>query len=78
MLQLRIERQRRGWSLAKLCARTGGIDPAVLSRIERAVWPAGPSWRRRIAEAFGMSEEALFKPVVEGEGEQCTCSQFKK
>lgn len=67
MLQLRVERKRRGWSLAKLCAKTDGIDQAALSRVERGIWPAGPGWRRRIAAAFGMSEEELFAEVGHGE-----------
>ncbi len=67
MLRLREERLKRGWSLARLCALTGGIDPAALSKIERGYWPAGPGWRRRIAEVFEMPESVLFEPVNEGE-----------
>lgn len=65
MLQMRIERHKRGWSLAKLCAKTGGIDGGALSKIERGIWPACPGWRRRIAAAFQMSEEELFSEVKE-------------
>ncbi|MEW6572940.1 MAG: helix-turn-helix transcriptional regulator [Bacillota bacterium] len=61
MLKLREERKRRGWSLAKVCALTGGIDPGALSRYERGVWrDMPPAWRRKLAEAFQMSEEELF------------------
>lgn len=64
MTRMRAERLRRGWSLARLCAATGGIDPGALSRLERGVWRAcGPSWRRRIAEALGLSEDELFQEV---------------
>jgi hypothetical protein len=65
MLQMRIERQKRGWSLARLVVLTDGIDQAALSRIERGIWPCGPSWRRRIAKAFNMSEEELFVKVLD-------------
>ena len=67
MLRLRVERIRRGWSLAKLCALTGGIDQAALSRIERGIWPCGPGWRKRIAEAFGLPEEELFREASSDE-----------
>ncbi|NPV80169.1 MAG: helix-turn-helix transcriptional regulator [Firmicutes bacterium] len=64
MLRLREERLKRGWSLTQLTMRTA-IDTAALSKIERGRWPCGPAWRRRIAEAFGMAEEELFKLVGE-------------
>ncbi|MDI7245863.1 MAG: helix-turn-helix transcriptional regulator [Bacillota bacterium] len=66
MLALRRERLNRGWSLTQLTVMTG-IDTAALSRIERQVWPCGPGWRRRIAEAFGMPEELLFAEVSDDE-----------
>jgi len=68
MLQMRIERQKRGWSLAHLVVLTNGIDQAALSKIERGIWPCGPSWRRRIAAAFEMPEEELFQEVERDEG----------
>ena len=37
-----------------------GIDPGALSKIERCIWPCGPGWRRKLAEAFGMNESELF------------------
>lgn len=66
MLEMRRERIRRGWSLTKLTVLTG-IDSGALSRIERQIWPCGPGWRRRIAEAFGLPEEFLFR---EAEGDE--------
>lgn len=66
MLRLRQERLRRKWSLARVCVATG-IEPANLSKIERGLLPAYPGWRRRIAQAFDMSEEELFREVSEGE-----------
>ena len=62
MLRLRAERIQRGWSLMDVAVKCR-IDPAALSKIERGVWPTGPEWRRRIAEAFGMPEEELFREV---------------
>lgn len=64
MLRLRVERLRRGLSLAKVCMLTG-IDPGALSRVERGIWPAGPGWRRRVAEAFGLPEDELFREVAD-------------
>jgi len=69
VLRLRKERQRRGWSLTQLTVRTG-IDSAALSKIERGIWPCGPGWRRRIAEAFGLPEEVLFEEVPDDERER--------
>lgn len=65
MSRLREQRQKRGWSLTRLCVLTG-IDPSALSKIERGVWPCGPEWRRRIAAAFQMSEDELFKEAKGG------------
>lgn len=46
-----------------------GIASPDLSSIERGARPAFPKWRRLIAEAFGMPEEALFVPATEPEGQ---------
>jgi transcriptional regulator with XRE-family HTH domain len=62
MLQLRRERENRGWSLAAVCMRTG-ISPSDLSLIERGHRPAYPGWRKRIAEAFDLPEAELFQEV---------------
>lgn len=69
MLQLRRERQKRGWSLTRVVQLTG-IDGAALSKIERGIWPCGPGWRKRIAEAFGLSESDLFKEATDDEQER--------
>lgn len=66
MLALRRERLKRGWSLTQVTVLTG-IDGSALSKIERRVWPCGPEWRRRIAAAFGLPEEVLFKEVPNNE-----------
>jgi len=62
MLALRTERIKRGWSLVALCQRTG-IAPGDLSGIERGVRQAFPGWKKRIAQAFKMSEADLFQTV---------------
>jgi transcriptional regulator with XRE-family HTH domain len=62
MYQLRIERQKRNWSLTKVSGFTG-ITASDLSQIERGIVPVYPSWRRRLAIAFQMSEQKLFTPV---------------
>ncbi|HHY35950.1 MAG TPA: helix-turn-helix transcriptional regulator [Firmicutes bacterium] len=66
MLRMKLERLRRGWSLTQLCVRTG-IEPASLSKIERGIWPCGPGWRKRIAQALEVPEEALFEEVPDHE-----------
>jgi transcriptional regulator with XRE-family HTH domain len=63
-LQLRTERQRRGWSLLDVASRTH-IDTASLSQVERGVRPAYAGWRQRIACAFGLAEEELFRVADE-------------
>ncbi len=62
MLRLRSVRLERGWSLVKLCQKTG-IDPGTLSRIERGYIFPYSGWRKRIAEAFGLPEDMLFAEV---------------
>lgn len=57
--RLREERLRRGWSQKRLSALTGIASPD-LSAIECGRRPAFPSWRRRLAQVFGLSEAALF------------------
>lgn len=74
MLVLKRERIRRGWSLTKLCVKTG-IDPGAISRIERRIWPCGPGWRQKLAAAFDMSEEELFQEEVAGHGEGTTSNK---
>ncbi len=62
MLQLRVERKRRGWSQTEVSIRTGIASPTI-SVIERGLVYAHPGWRRRLATAFGMPAEALFELV---------------
>jgi transcriptional regulator with XRE-family HTH domain len=57
--RLRTERLRRGWTLL-FVARATGISPSDLSQIEWRRRYAFAGWRRRLALAYGMSEEALF------------------
>jgi transcriptional regulator with XRE-family HTH domain len=68
VLKIRKQRLSRGWSITHLTVLTG-IDAASLSRLERGQIPAFPGWRKRLAEAFGMSEEVLFAEV-RGHGRQ--------
>ena len=60
MLQLALERRRRGWSQARLCALVGGISQGDLSAIENGHRRAGAGWRRKLALTFGMTEADLF------------------
>lgn len=62
ILKLRKIRQERGWSLVKLCQKTG-IDPGNLSRIERGYIYPYPGWRRRLAEALETPEKILFEVI---------------
>ena len=57
---LRTARYDRGMSLMQLAAITL-ITPSDLSNIERGRVPAYPSWRRRIAGALSIPEDALFE-----------------
>jgi transcriptional regulator with XRE-family HTH domain len=62
MLALRVERQRRGWSITEVTRRTG-IAESHLSNLERQLIPAYPGWKRRIAKAFKMPASELFREV---------------
>ena len=57
--RLRHERLRRGWSITKVVVLTE-INPTSLSLLERGLVPAFPSWKRRLAKAYGMPIEELF------------------
>ena len=59
MLNLKVERLKRSWSLTRLSGLTG-IAASDLSAIERGLRPAFPGWRKRIARAFGLPERELF------------------
>jgi transcriptional regulator with XRE-family HTH domain len=73
VLQLRKERERRGWSLTYVTRRTG-IAANDLSMLERELRPAFPRWRSRIARAFGLPEDRLFRPADDPPAE--TTNQF--
>ena len=60
MLQLRVERLRRGWSQTRLGGLAGGISQADISAIECGRRVPGAGWRRRLARAFRMPEATLF------------------
>lgn len=60
MLQLQVERLRRGWSQTKLSALTGGIAQSDLSAFENERRQAGAGQRQRIAAVFALPEEFLF------------------
>lgn len=62
ILVLRQERKKRGWSLVKVSMLTG-ISPNDVSSIERGLRYVYPGWRKRLAAAFKMPEEELFKEV---------------
>lgn len=66
MLELQMERRRRGWSQTRLSAMTG-ISQSDLSAIENERRVPGVGWRRRLSEAFGLPEERLFAKVEERE-----------
>jgi transcriptional regulator with XRE-family HTH domain len=71
VLNLRTIRKERGWSLTQLTVKTG-IDGSSLSKIERGIWPCGPGWRKRLAEAFELPEEELFRRVGESDDRPVT------
>jgi transcriptional regulator with XRE-family HTH domain len=62
VLQLKIERLRRGWSLTKVTQMTG-ISASDISLIERGLRPAYPGWKKRLAAAFEMLESDLFNEL---------------
>jgi transcriptional regulator with XRE-family HTH domain len=67
MLNIRSEREKKGWTLAEVSKRTGIAAPD-LSRLEQGKIPAYPSWRRRLSRLFQQPADLLFAPV-EGKGE---------
>ena len=60
-LQLRRERLARGWTLTKVTVLTG-IATSDLGQLERGQRSAFPSWRKKLAELFELSEDVLFAP----------------
>ncbi len=61
MHSLKLERQRRGLTQTQLSALTG-IASTDISAIERGIKAAFPGWRRRLAQALGVSADELFDP----------------
>ena len=62
MLRLTAERERRGWSRARL-ARMAEMSPAHVGQIELRRYPlVWPAWRQRLAQALGVDEAELFGP----------------
>ena len=59
--RLKVERLRRGWSIADLTMRTG-INAASLSLVERGLTIVHPGWQERLALALEMPVEDLFVP----------------
>lgn len=67
MLRLKVERQKRGLSQFQLAVKSG-INPTIISRLERGVWPPYTGWKVRIAKALEWPIERadeLFKEVKE-------------
>jgi len=62
MLQMRIIRVMKGWSIREVADRTG-INKSNLSLIERGMFPIYPGWRKRLAEVFQVPESVLFEKV---------------
>lgn len=62
VLRLRSERKARGWSLADVTVKTG-IAESSLSLLERGLIPAYSGWQRRIARAFGLPADELFRKI---------------
>ena len=60
MLELKRERERRGWSQTKVTILTG-IAQSDISAIEHERRVPGPAQRQRIADAFGLPEAQLFR-----------------
>lgn len=54
-MNVKAERERRGWSKSELSRRTG-IGLVKIIRIEKGQLPIYPKWRKRLAECFGITE----------------------
>ena len=57
--QLRLERERRGWSQANLAERMGDISVKTIRRWERGESLPQPYYRQKFIEVFGKSPEEL-------------------
>ncbi|MBU6298115.1 MAG: helix-turn-helix transcriptional regulator [Alphaproteobacteria bacterium] len=63
--RVRKERERRGWSLADLAARSG-VSKAMLSKIEREEASPTAVILLRIATAFGLTLAEMLAPCAAG------------
>lgn len=68
MNRLRQMREARGWSQLEL-ARRARVAPQDISALETGKKYPFPGWRRRLAEALGVSEEEVFPEVRRAGGE---------
>ena len=57
--QLRLERERRGWSQANLAERMGNISVKTIRRWEKGESLPQPYYRQKFIEVFGKSPEEL-------------------
>lgn len=62
MYHIRKIRNDRGWSITYVSGLTG-ISASDISQLERGRIFVHPSWRRRLATAFQMPAEELFRVV---------------
>lgn len=63
MSRLREARKRRGLTQFELAKRTG-IHPTDIGKVEAGIiLKPFPGWRKRLAQALGLSEEELFGEV---------------
>ena len=62
LLKLRKVRQGREWSLTDVTVKTGIPEP-TLSALENGKLHPYPGYKRRIANAFKMPEDELFREV---------------
>ena len=59
MTKLRELRKQKGWSLTRLTAMTL-IAPSDICQVELGQRTCFPSWRKRLARAFQVTEKELF------------------
>ena len=57
--QLKLERERRGWSQADLAEHMGGISVKTIRRWENGKNLPQPYYRQKFSELFGKSLEEL-------------------
>jgi len=65
MLRLTLERQRRGWSQAKL-SHESGVNATTISLIEAGRFRPYPAQTRKLAVGLGLdanSGESLLEPI---------------